>query len=327
MSIQKMAESVRGKQGREVVQRLLVDIGTRYPEVVLVGADSFRSIRGLDFEREFPDRSYNVGIAEQNAVGIAAGLAISGKLPVVLLFGFTLARVLEQVKSSVCYPDLDVRLITTATGLDMGEGGVTHHCTEDIGLLRTLANMTIIQAASGLETVLAMHALFEQIRGPAYLRSTRQTFCPDAERATEEYYGSGREFRIGDPIVLQEGTDLALLASGLTVGVALQAANRLLDEGVSASVVNIHTIKPLRQGALLPILDRFPAAVAIEDHNVLGGLGEAIAAIAAERCSTRVLRIGIQDEYCAIGKPSELCAHHGLCTDRVVELTTRFLSG
>jgi len=327
MDIQKTAESIRGKQGREVFQQVLVDVGESHRDVVVVGADSFRSIRGLDFENRFPERSFNVGIAEQNAVGIAAGLAVSGKLPIVLMFGFTIARALEQIRSSICYPDLNVRIITTATGLDMGEGGVTHHCTEDIGLLRTIANMTIVQPASGLETIFATHATVDQVCGPAYLRLTRQTFCEEAEEVVEDYYARGGEFRIGEPVVLREGTDIALIGSGLTVGLALKVADELKKEGVDASVLNVHTIKPLDERLLRELSQSIPRIITMEDHNVIGGLGEGVAGVVSRWGSARVLRVGINDVFCEIGKPAELCTHHGLCTDRVVELATSFLGG
>jgi transketolase len=326
MDIRGMARTVRGKQGREVVQDVLVDVGRAHPDVVIVGADSFRSIRGLGFQAEFPERSFNVGIAEQNAVGIAAGLAISGKLPVVLMFGFTVARALEQIRSSLCYPNLDARIITTATGLDMGEGGATHHCTEDVGLLRTIANMTIIQAASALETVLATRALIEQVHGTAYLRLTRQSYTDEAEDALEEYYAGGRGFEVGRAIVLREGTDVALIGSGLTVGLALQAADMLRERGVHAQVLNVHTIKPLDVATLSEIPQTVGGIVTMEDHNVLGGLGEAVAGVVTRFGSTKVLRIGIDDAFCEIGKPADLCQHHGLCADRVVDRTLDLLA-
>jgi transketolase len=308
MDIRGMARTVRGKQGREVVQDVLVDVGRAHPDVVIVGADSFRSIRGLGFQAEFPERSFNVGIAEQNAVGIAAGLAISGKLPVVLMFGFTVARALEQIRSSLCYPNLDARIITTATGLDMGEGGATHHCTEDVGLLRTIANMTIIQAASALETVLATRALIEQVHGTAYLRLTRQSYTDEAEDALEEYYAGGRGFEVGRAIVLREGTDM------------------LRERGVHAQVLNVHTIKPLDVATLSEISQTVGGIVTMEDHNVLGGLGEAVAGVVTRFGSTKVLRIGIDDAFCEIGKPADLCQHHGLCADRVVDRTLDLLA-
>ena len=319
MDIRKTARSVRGKQGREVLQQTLVDVGRTHRDVVLVGADSFRSIRGLEFEKEFPHRSFNVGIAEQNAVGIAAGLAISGKLPILLMFGFTVARALEQIRSSLCYPELDVRIITTASGLDMGEGGATHHCTEDVGLLRTIANMTIIQPASGLEAILAIYALVEQVQGTAYLRLTRQSYSEEAENALQEHYEGGRRFEVGRAIVLREGTDVALIGSGLTVGLALQAADRLHERGIRALVVNMHTIKPLDVAALYEISQTVPAIITIEDHNIIGGLGEAVAGFVARFGSTKVLRVGIDDVFCEIGKSEDLCLHHGLCTDHIVD--------
>jgi len=327
MDIHKIARSIRGKQGREVFQEVLVDVGKSHQDVVLVGADSLRSIRGLGFETEFPERTFNVGIAEQNAVGIAAGLAISGKLPIVLMFGFTIARALEQIRSTICYPDLNVRIITTATGLDMGEGGVTHHCTEDIGLLRTIANIAIVQAGSGLETIFATHAIVDQVRGPAYLRLTRQTFCNEAEAAAEEYYSRGGEFRIGEAAVLRDGTDIALIGSGLTVGLALGVADELKSEGVDALVLNMHTIKPLDERLLRKLSQSIPKIITIEDHNVIGGIGEAVAGVVARWEGTaQVLRVGINDVFCEIGKPADLCAHHGLCTERVTELATTFLA-
>lgn len=325
MGIRQLAAEVRGKQGREVFKDVLVDVGLKHEDVVVVGVDSFRSLRALDFEREFPDRSFNVGIAEQNAVGIAAGLALCGKLPVLLLFGFTIARALEQIRSTICYPNLGVRIVTNATGLDMGEGGVTHHCTEDVGFLRAVANITIVQAASGLETVFATHAIVEQVTGPVYLRLTRQTYAQEAEDATERYYGSRREFRVGEGVVLREGKDIALVGSGLTVGLALKAAAILKAQDISTLVLNMHTIKPLDARTILEIADRIRYFITLEDHNVIGGLGEAVSGVLARHGKAKILRVGIDDVFCEIGTPSELYEYYGLCPRTIAEQAKAFL--
>jgi len=319
-------DRVRGKAGRDAFQDALVDLGRTHAEVVIVGADTFRSIRGEAFEKAYPDRSFNLGIAEQNAVGVAAGLAIGGKVPIVLLFGFTIARALEQVKSSICYPNLNVKLVSNSTGLDMGEGGVTHHCTEDIALLRVLANMTIVQPGSALEVVYATNALVEQIKGPAYLRHTRQRYPEEAEQALEQFYLGGGVFEVGRAILLRDGADVTLVGSGLTVGLALQTAAALAADGVQARVINLHTIKPLDAEAIVRAARETKAIVTIEDHNVLGGLGEGVSAVVTTHHPTRVLHVGIQDTFCEVGSPKALCAQHGLCPERIAEQTKSLLS-
>lgn len=326
MTLARLAHEVRGKTGRDVFGEALHRLGREFGDIVVVGADDIGSLRGNAFASEFPDRTFNVGIAEANAVGVAAGLAIGGRSPFVLLYGFTVLRVAEQIRDDVCYPNLNVKVVTTSSGLVMGEGGVTHHCTEDIAVMRSLANMTIVQPGSPLEVAIAAVELAKQVKGPSFLRIARCQYGGEAELALESYYLNEGKFEVGKAITLRDGSDVTLIASGLMLSIALQAADVLATSGVSVRVINLHTVKPLDRYAVIGAATETKGIVTLEDHNVLGGIGEAVSSIVTEVHPVPVKKIGIRDTYCAVGPMKELFKHYGLSVEKVVEACEEILA-
>jgi len=327
MRIAELAKKVRHQPGRDVFGGFLEELGEENQDVVVVAADAAGSMRCTKFSERFPDRAVNVGIAEQNQVGIGAGLALAGKLPLVMLYGFLVARAAEQIRTDVCYPNLNVKIITTATGFAMGEGGATHNCMEDLGILRTLANLTIVQPASALETCIAGRTVITDLKGPVFLRISRLPYWEEAEKAAEDYYLNGGKFEVGKAIQLRHGKDVTLIGSGLMVGVTLQAAQLLEKEGISARVLNMHTVKPLDKQAILDAASATKGIVTVENHNVLAGLGEGVCGVVCDAQPVRVRRVGIPDTYCEIGPYDELCKHYGLSSDNVANVAQGLVSG
>ncbi len=327
MTVGTLAERVRNRAGRDAFGEALQLIGRENDAVVVVGADDISSLRGNAFAAEFPDRAFNVGIAEANASGVAAGLALGGKIPLVLLYGFTVLRAAEQIRDDVCYPNLNVKVVTTSSGLVMGEGGVTHHCTEDLAVTRSLANMTIVQPASALETAIVTKAVVERLKGPTFLRIARCRYEDRAEQALQDYYLGGGAFEVGKAVTLREGDDITLIASGLMLSIALHAADLLAESGVSARVMNMHTIKPLDSAAVIDGVTQTRGIVTLEDHNVLGGIGEAVCGVVSETRPIPVRRIGVRDTYCAIGPMDELFEKYGLTAEATVEAAKEILAG
>ena len=274
------------------------------------------STRGSVVEEKYPDRGFNFGIAEPNMVSAAAGLAIAGKVPVVSAYGFLLSlRCCEQIRTDICYPNLNVKLVTTASGLAMGTGGPTHHCTEDIGIFRTFANMTIVCPASPLETAEATRACIADHDGPVYLRLVRGADFGGTEEVYEKY---DVEFKIGKAVTMQEGSDVTLIATGQPVGLALQAAQDLEKEGISVRVIDMHTVKPIDVEAIAKAAEETKGIVTLEEHNILGGLGDAVCSAVCSTKPTQVRKIGIRDEFCKIGPTPELWEYHGLNKKSVV---------
>ena len=327
MRVSDLADKVRHQPGRDVFGGFLKELGEEHEDIVVVAADAAGSMRCTAFAESYPERVINVGIAEQNQVGIGAGLAIGGKLPLVMLYGFLVARSAEQIRTDVCYPDLNVKIVTTASSLVMGEGGTSHHCTEDLGILRTFAGLTIVQPGSALEACIAGRIVLTEMKGPAYLRVSRFPYPEEAEKEIEDYYLNGGTFEVGKAVELRSGSDVTLIGSGLMFGVALQAAELLEQKGISARVLNVHTVKPLDEGAILDAASTTEGIVVIEDHNVLAGLGEAVCGVVCEVHPARVKRIGIPDIYCEIGPYDALCEHYGLCPKNVAKAAEEIVAG
>lgn len=290
----------------EVYGHVLVDMGKKHPEIVLLTADLAKSTKTGVFFKEFPERSFNFGIAEQNMMSAAAGMAIAGKIPFVSTFAvFASMRTCEQVRSDFAYPKLNVKVIATHAGLSMGSGGTTHHCTEDIGIMRTMANMTIVVPADSIETAKLIQAAAELHKGPLYARVGRG-FEPPA------YQNSDYEFKIGKAVRMREGKDASIICCGVCVHNALEAAEELAGEGIEASVINMHTIKPLDRETILDAAKNTGCVVTVEEHNIIGGLGSAVAEVIAEEgLSVKFKRVGLPDIYSVIGYPEDLYARYG----------------
>lgn len=284
---------------RDSYGNALVALGREHENLVVLDADLAAATKTGMFKKVFPDRHIDCGIAESNMMGIAAGLATTGKVPFASTFAmFAAGRAFEQVRNSIGYPHLNVKIGATHAGISVGEDGASHQCNEDIALMRTIPGMTIVVPADDIEAREAVRAAYET-DGPFYLRFGRLAVPVINDRP--DYH-----FELGKGSVVREGTDLALIACGLEVGEALQAAARLEEDGISARVINMHTIKPLDRDLLIRSAADCGRVVTVEEHSIIGGLGSAVAETLAEAYPARLLRIGIRDRFGESGPAAEL---------------------
>ena len=290
---------------RESYGNALKELGAENPNVLVLDADLAGATKTGVFKKAYPDRFFDCGIAEGNMVGIAAGLATTGKIPFCSTFAmFAAGRAFEQVRNSVGYPHLNVKIAATHAGISVGEDGATHQCNEDIALMRTIPGMVVLNPADDVEARAAVKAAAEY-EGPVYLRFGRLAVPVFNDEANYK-------FEIGKGILLREGTDLTIVATGLCVNSALEAAEKLAAEGISAEVINIHTIKPLDEEIVLKAAKECGKVITAEEHNVIGGLGEAVCAVLSEKLPTPVRRVGVQDEFGCSGPAWDLLAKYGL---------------
>lgn len=292
----------------EAYGKVLVDAGRAHPEIVLLTADLAKSTKTGDFFKAFPERSFNFGIAEQNMMSAAAGFAIAGKLPFVSTFAvFASQRACEQVRTDIAYPNLNVKIVATHAGLSMGSGGTTHHCTEDVGIMRTFANMTVVVPADAIETCKLVQTAIEEHKGPLYARVGRG-FEPAA------YKDGDYDFKIGKAVTMREGKDATVICCGVCVYQALEAAAELAEnDGIDLNVVNMHTIKPIDREAVIKAAGDTGVIITAEEHNIIGGLGSAVAEVLAEEgIGVKFRRLGIPDVFSVIGYPEDLYARYGI---------------
>ncbi|MBU1713506.1 MAG: transketolase family protein [Proteobacteria bacterium] len=297
----------------EIYGEVLCSLGEKNEKIVGLSADLAKSTKIGKFGDRFPDRFFNVGIAEQNLFGIAAGLAKSGLIPFVsTMAAFSAMRAAEQVRTDICYQNLNCKIIATHAGTSFGAAGTTHHCTEDIAIMRSFANMTVIVPADGIETANAVTASVEY-PGPVYIRIGRG-FEPRFYES--ENYG----FEIGKAIEVADGTDITLICCGITVLQAAEAAKFLKEnDGLSVRVLNMHTIKPLDEASVLKAVEETRRIITFEDHNVHGGLGSAVAdVIASSGKGCAFAKVGIPDCYCEVGYPEDLYSYYKLDTDGII---------
>jgi len=295
---------------RKVYGEVLRELGRGNPRIVALDADLSGSTKTGLFGREFPDRFFNMGIAEQNLIGTAAGLAAVGKIPFASTFAiFATGRPWEQIRQSVAYSSVNVKIVATHGGVTVGADGGSHQAVEDLALMRTLPNMTVIAPADGVETRRVIEALVSY-QGPAYVRLTRN--------AWPVIYDEDYDFVIGQASTLRDGRDLTFIACGLMVHHALEAAEELRGRGVSARVINMSTIKPLDQTAVLEAAEETGAIVTAEEHLITGGLGSAVAEVLAEQRPTPMWRLGVRDKFGISGEPNDLLEHFGLLPRHLV---------
>ncbi|MEW6203456.1 MAG: transketolase family protein [bacterium] len=293
----------------EVYGHVLVELGYEHPEIVLLTADLAKSTKTSVFFKEFPERSFNFGIAEQNMMSAAAGFAITGKLPFVSTMAvFATMRACEQLRTDIAYPNLNVKIVATHAGLSMGVGGTTHHCTEDIAITRSMANMTVVVPADSIETGKVVRAAIKH-KGPLYVRVGRG-FEPMAYES-DEY-----EYEIGKSVLMRDGKDVTVIACGVCVLAGVEAAYELKDnDGVDLRVINMHTIKPIDREAIIKAARETGCIVTAEEHNILGGLGSAVAEVLAEEgIAIKFKRLGLPDVYSVIGYPEDLYARYEIDT-------------
>ena len=294
---------------RAAYGKSLVEFAEQYPELVVLEADLSSATKTDGFAKAYPERFFNMGIAEADMMGFAAGLAACGKKPFANSFAmFTAGRAWEQVRNSIAYPHLNVKCVGSHGGLSVGEDGATHQCVEDLALMSAIPGMTVVNPCDGNEMRLAVRALLDY-EGPAYLRLGRMA----VETVTDSV--PGYEFALGRAAKLREGSDVTICATGLMVQLALSAADMLAEKGLSARVLDFHTIKPLDTEAVIAAARETGCIVTSEEHSVIGGLGSAIAACTAEGCPVPVVRHGVNDEFGRSGKALEVLAHYGLTAE------------
>ena len=302
---------------RESYGNALAELGTEHKDVVVLDADLAEATKTGVFKKAHPERFIDCGIAESNMMGVAAGLAAAGMVPFASSFAmFAAGRAFEQVRNSIGYPHLNVKIGATHAGISVGEDGATHQCNEDIALMRTIPGMVVINPSDDIEAKAAVKAAYEH-QGPVYLRFGRLAVPVINDRP--DY-----KFELGKGVVLREGKDLTIIATGLPVNNCLEAAEKLAADGIDAKVINIHTIKPLDEELVAAAAKETGKVVTVEEHSVIGGLGSAVCDVLAEKAPTKVMKIGINDTFGESGPAVELLKKYGLDTDSIYEKIKEF---
>ena len=302
---------------RESYGNALVALGEKHDNVVVLDADLAAATKTGTFKKAFPDRHIDCGIAECNMVGIAAGMATTGKVPFVSTFAmFAAGRAFEQVRNSVGYPHLNVKIGATHAGISVGEDGATHQCNEDIALMRSIPGMVIVNPSDDIEAKAAVEAAYEHV-GPVYLRFGR--LAAPVINSNPDY-----KFELGKGVTLREGKDLTIIATGLCVSASLEAAEKLAAEGIDAKVINIHKIKPLDEELVVAAAKETGKVVTVEEHSIIGGLGSAVAECLGEKAPTSMLRIGVKDVFGESGPAVKLLEKYGLDAQGIYESIKAF---
>ncbi len=312
-----MSEEIK-KATREGYGDGLVEIGKEFDNLVVLDADLAEATKTCVFKKEFPERHIDCGIAECNMMGVAAGLAATGKVPFASSFAmFSAGRAFEQVRNSIGYPHLNVKIGATHAGISVGEDGATHQCNEDIALMRTIPGMVILNPSDYIEAKAAVRAAYEY-DGPCYLRFGRLAVPVINDNA--DY-----RFGIGKGVTLREGKYFTIIATGLTVSGALEAAVRLAADGIEAKIINMHTIKPLDEELVIAAAKETGKIVTVEEHSVIGGLGSAVCDVLSENYPTPVKKLGVYDRYGESGPAVELVKKYGLDADGIYEAVKKFV--
>jgi transketolase len=302
---------------RDGYGKALVELGKEHSDLVVLDADLAGSTKTGMFAKAYPDRHFNCGIAEGNMMSVAAGLASTGLVPFASSFAmFASGRAFEQIRNSIGYPALNVKIGASHGGMSVGEDGASHQCCEDFALMRSIPGMVVICPADGVEAEAATKAAYAH-QGPVYLRMGRL--------AVPVFHEEGFEFRIGKGEVMRDGDDIAIIANGLMVYEAIQAGEKLAEQGIRARIINMSTIKPLDEELVLKAAKECGKVITCEEHSVIGGLGEAVCSFLSETYPTPVKRIGVNDEFGFSGPAAEVLKEFGLCADNIVKVTKEFL--
>lgn len=296
---------------REAYGKALVELAKNNKDVVVLDADLSKSTKTAEFQKVAPERFFDMGIAEANMMGVAAGMSTCGKIPFVSSFAmFAAGRAFEQIRNSICYPKLNVKICATHAGLTVGEDGATHQSVEDLSLMRSIPNMTVINPSDDVETMAAINAV-ANMQGPCYVRLGRMAV--DTVNANADY-----KFEIGRGIQLSNGDDVTIIATGIMVQAALEAKDILKKEGINARVINIHTLKPIDKEIILKAAKETGVIVTAEEHSIIGGLGSAVSEVVCEEMPVAVLKVGINDVFGESGKPADLLKAYGLTANDIV---------
>lgn len=297
------------KATREAYGEALKKLAASNPDIVVLDADLSGSTKTSEFKKVSPERFFNVGIAEQNLIGTAAGLALAGKIPFASSFAmFAAGRAFEIIRNTVAYPALNVKIAATHAGLSVGEDGGSHQAIEDISLMRSIPNMTVISPADSREAEQAVLKAAEYV-GPVYIRLGRM--------AVDDVYDDSYVFELGKGVLLREGKDVTIIATGLMVQEALKAHDMLKEDGIDARLINIHTIKPIDTEIIIKVARETGAIVTAEEHSNIGGLGSAVLEVLSDQCPVPVKRVGIRDTFGESGKPKDLLKKYGLTAEDI----------
>ena len=296
---------------REAYGQALVELGDLRDDIVVLDADLSKSTKTGEFAKKFPKRFFNMGIAEQNLVGAACGLSTTGKVPFVSTFAvFATGRAFEIIRNSVCYPNLNVKICATHAGITVGEDGASHQSIEDISIMRSIPNMTVLVPADGIETKKMIFEITKSM-GPVYVRLGRSSL--------PTIFNEDYNFEIGKGTIIREGTDATIIACGIMVNEALNASKQLEAEGINVRVVNMSTIKPIDKELIIDSARKTGAIVTAEEHSIIGGLGSAVSEVVTEECPVIVKKIGVNDVFGQSGTPSELISAYGLTADNIIK--------
>ena len=300
------------KATRQSYGEALLELGKENENIVVLDSDLASATKTDLFAKEFPNRFFDMGIAEQNMISTAAGMSTCGKIPYASTFAvFAAGRAYDQIRNSVCYPHLNVKICATHAGITVGEDGATHQMIEDISLMRTLPNMTVISTSDDIQTKWAVKEI-SKINGPVYLRLSRL--------ATPIIYDGNQKFEIGKATQIGEGIDGTIFATGVTVSEAIKAQEELKSKGINVRVIDIHTIKPIDKDMIIKCAKETKKLVSIEDHNIIGGLGSAISEVLTDEYPTKLIRLGIKDTFGKSGKAEQLMKYFGIVAENIIEL-------
>ena len=301
-----MDENIK-KATRQSYGEALLELGKENENIVVFDADLSTATKTSLFAKEFPNRFFDMGIAEQNMISTAAGMATCGKIPYASTFAvFAAGRAYDQIRNSVCYPKLNVKICATHAGITVGEDGATHQMIEDISLMRTLPNMIVISTSDDAQTKWAVKEI-SKINRPVYLRLSRL--------ATPVIYDENQKFEIGKAVQIGDGTDATIFATGVTVSEAIKAQGILKEKGINVRVIDVHTIKPIDKEMIVKCAKETKKLISIEDHNIIGGLGSAISEVLTDECPTKLIRLGIKDTFGKSGKATELMKYFGITAE------------
>ena len=299
------------KATRQSYGEALLELGRKNENVVVLDADLAGATKTELFAKEFPNRFFDIGIAEADMMGTAAGLSTCGKIPYVSTFAmFAAGRSYDQIRNSICYPNLNVKICATHAGITVGEDGATHQMIEDLSLMRSIPNMKVITPADDVQTKWVINEI-SKINGPVYVRLARL--------ATEVIYDENQKFEIGKAIMHGDGTDGTVFATGVTVQEALKAQKELKEKGINIRVIDMFSIKPIDKEMIIKCAKETKKLISIEDHNIIGGIGSAIAEVLADECPTKLKRLGIKDTFGRSGNAEELMKYYGIVAENIIE--------
>ena len=299
------------KATRQSYGETLEKLGEKYKDIVVLDADLSAATKTAIFAKKYPDRFFDMGIAEANMMSTAAGMATTGKVPFASTFAvFAAGRSYDQIRNSICYPNLNVKICATHAGITVGEDGATHQMLEDISMMRTLPNMKVLSPADDIETKWAIEEAYKQ-EGPVYVRLSRL--------ATPIIYDENQKFEFGKMIQIGDGTDATIFATGDVLAEALKAKELLKNKGIDIRVVDVHTIKPIDEDMIVKCAKETKRLISIEDHSVIGGLGSAISEVLTSKFPAKLERIGINDEFGRSGKAEELIKFYGVDCSKIVD--------